>query len=333
MLSYTMPKPGSLSGFRGPESCGGQSRGFGRSSNRSLTRSEIKEALCGATADLVGDITQEIRAKLEPLIPPRGSPMTIGASPHLVQANHVVSGLTHTLGGVRSRPVPTLGGVPRCPFVPRTAQPPCSHVDNSTRGELDQIGLTAMRAMVYVEPYGSIDLGGDPSDDELPSLSSASPSDDDDPEDPENPSDKKKKTKRKSRRHERRRFKEAKPIATLKIVIKPPELTGKDLSEYAESFGRFLRMTGQTNASGRVKCDLLLECCKTKYLEKQVKQIVTKSATFADVLVALKRQYPSYETHLSMRTEIQNLAMLPTKTPRLRVSLNYWLTWIIGWGE
>ena len=46
-------------------------------------------------------------------------------------------------------------------------------------------------------------------------------------------------------------------------------------------------MTGQTRASGRVKCDLLLQCCKTKYLEKQVKQIVTKSATFADVLVAL----------------------------------------------
>ena len=36
-------------------------------------------------------------------------------------------------------------------------------------------------------------------------------------------------------------------------------------------------MTGQTHASGRVKWTLLLQCCKTKYLEKQVKQIVTKS--------------------------------------------------------
>ena len=44
---YTMPVPGftSLSGLRGPESLGGRSRGSGRSSNRSLTRSEIKEAL------------------------------------------------------------------------------------------------------------------------------------------------------------------------------------------------------------------------------------------------------------------------------------------------
>ena len=70
-------------------------------------------------------------------------------------------------------------------------------------------------------------------------------------------------------------------------------------------------MTGQTHASGRVKCDLLLQCCKTKYLEKQVKQIVTKSATFADVLVALERQYPAYETILSIRADIQNLAVLP----------------------
>ena len=38
---YTMPAPGftSLSGLRGPESCGGRGRGSGRSSNRSLTRS------------------------------------------------------------------------------------------------------------------------------------------------------------------------------------------------------------------------------------------------------------------------------------------------------
>ena len=44
---YTMPAPGftSLSGLRGRESCGGRSRGSGRSSNRSLTRSEIRAAL------------------------------------------------------------------------------------------------------------------------------------------------------------------------------------------------------------------------------------------------------------------------------------------------
>ena len=52
-------------------------------------------------------------------------------------------------------------------------------------------------------------------------------------------------------------------------------------------------MTGKTHASGRVKCDLLLQCCMTKYLEKQVKQIVTKSATFAAVLVAFGQAVPN----------------------------------------
>ena len=71
---------------------------------------------------------------------------------------------------------------------------------NSTRAELDQFRLTAVRAMVDVEPCGSSDLGGDPSDDEPPSMTSASPSEDDDPKDPENPSWSKKKKKRKTKR-------------------------------------------------------------------------------------------------------------------------------------
>ena len=225
--------------------------------------------------------------------------------------------------------MPTPAAIPRSRFVPRTAQPPYSHVTNSTRAELDRLGLTALRAMVDVEPYGSSDLGGDPSDDEPPSIISASPSEDDDPEDPENPSGKKRKKKRKTRRPEGRRSQEAKAIATSKIVVNLPEFTGKDLSKFAENFGRFFRLTGQTHASGRVKCDLLLQCCKTKYLEKQVRLIVTKSATFADVLVALERQYPTYEADLSIRAEIQNLAVVPNNPKPGRVSdlladLDHW---------
>ena len=184
---------------RGPESLGGRSRGSGGSSNRSLTRSEINEVLRGATSKIVGDLTQEIREKLEPLmIPPQASPIWVGMSPHRVQANHLAAGLTNTLGSLRSRPMPTPATIPRSPFVPRTAQPPYSHVTNSTRAELDRLGLTALRAMVDVEPYGSSDLGGDPSDDEPPSMASSSPSDDDDPEDPEDPKGKKKKKKKKT---------------------------------------------------------------------------------------------------------------------------------------
>ena len=79
-------------------------------------------------------------------------------------------------------------------------------------------------------------------------------------------------------------------------------------------------MTGETHASGRVRCDLLQQCSKTRYLEKQVKQIVTRSATFAGVLVALERQYPTWETNLSISTKIQNLAVLPNNPKPARVS-------------
>ena len=78
-----VPRYATLSGLRrGPESCGSRSRGSGRSSNRSLTQSEINEVLRGATSKIVGDLTQEIRDKLEPLIPPQASPTTVGMSPH-----------------------------------------------------------------------------------------------------------------------------------------------------------------------------------------------------------------------------------------------------------
>ena len=76
--------------------------------------------------------------------------MTIGASAHRVQANYLVTGLTYTPSGVRNRPMPTRAAVPRRPFVPRTAQPPYSHLKNSSRAELDQLGLSALKAIEAV---------------------------------------------------------------------------------------------------------------------------------------------------------------------------------------
>ena len=57
---------------------------------------------------------------------------------------------------------------------------------------------------------------------------------------------------------------------------------------------------------------------------------MTKSATFAHVLVALQRQYPTYETDLSIRAEIQNLAVLPNNPKPARISelladLDHWV--------
>ena len=131
---YAMPAPGfaALSGLRRTESCGGRSSGSRRSSNRSLTCPEIKEVLRSATGELVADMTEEIRNNLKPLIPPEGSPMTIGASPHRVKANHLVAGLTHNRGSVRSPPIPTPAAVPRGPFGPKTTPPPYSHVETTT---------------------------------------------------------------------------------------------------------------------------------------------------------------------------------------------------------
>ena len=64
-------------------------------------------------------------------------------------------------------------------------------------------------------------------------------------------------------------------------------------------------------------------------LEKQVRQIVTSSATFADVLVALERQYPNEETDSSIRADIQNLPVVPNNPKPGRVSelladLDHW---------
>ena len=79
-----------------------------------------------------------------------------------------------------------------------------------------------------------------------------------------------------------------------------------------------------------MKCDLLLHCCKTKYLQKRDKQIVTKFAPFWEGLVARERQYPSNETDLSIRTEIQNLRMLPnnpkvTCISELLADVDHWV--------
>ena len=61
-----------------------------------------------------------------------------------------------------------------------------------------------------------------------------------------------------------------------------------------------------------------------------MKQIVTKSATFADLMVAFERQYPTYETDLCIRAEIQNLAVLPNNPKPGRISelladLEHWV--------
>ena len=87
----------SLGDLKGPRSAGSKSRGSAQSSQKSLTPSELKEALRRVIDDLTKDLMQEIRARLVPLIPPSASHLGMGASFHRIQASHLVAGPTHTL--------------------------------------------------------------------------------------------------------------------------------------------------------------------------------------------------------------------------------------------
>ena len=104
--------------------------------------------------DLTKDVTQDITARLEPLMCRARAALGMGASPHKIQANHLVAGVTHTLSDVRSQPTPTPAAAPQSVFVPRTAQLPFNHVQISTWKELDGLVLPA-----DVEPYGTSDVG------------------------------------------------------------------------------------------------------------------------------------------------------------------------------
>ena len=154
--------------------------------------------------------------------------------------------------------------VPRSPFVARIAQPLYRHVQNTARAELEGL-VTALRLVVDLGPYGASDVGRDlPNDDAAPVPSSFSSHHDY----PDNPHDacratdekKKKKTKKKKKKKKMKeqgkgghRPRESKAIAMSEIVVNPFECTTKDLSEFAESFGKILRMTRQTHATGRLK--------------------------------------------------------------------------------
>ena len=68
------------------------------------------------------------------------------------------------------------------------------------------------------------------------------------------------------------------------------------------------------------KCSLLKRSCKKKILQKQVKQIVKTCSTWPEVLQRLEKTFPVYETHLSVRTQIEELPMLTEFPSTARVS-------------
>ena len=110
------------------------------------------------------------------------------------------------------------------------------------------------------------------------------------------------------------------PTAQANIELEFPEFDPKNLPEWAEEFAEFLLLTGQSHVDVATKCSLLKRSCKRKFLHKQVKQIVKTCSTWAEVLRGLEKTFPVYETDLSVRTQIEELPMLPEFPSAARVS-------------
>ena len=114
--------------------------------------------------------------------------------------------------------------------------------------------------------------------------------------------------------------KSGRPIAQANIRLELPEFDPKNLPEWAEEFAEFLLLTGQSHVDVATKCSLLKRSCKRIFLQKQVQQIVKICSTWAEVLQGLKKTFPVYETDLSVRTQIEELPMLPEFPSAARVS-------------
>ena len=57
-----------------------------------------------------------------------------------------------------------------------------------------------------------------------------------------------------------------------------------------------------------------------RFLQRQVKTAIRKSSSSGDFLKRLEQMYPVYETDLSVRTEIEELPLLPEFTTAPRIS-------------
>ena len=106
----------------------------------------------------------------------------------------------------------------------------------------------------------------------------------------------------------------------MNIQLDLPEFDPKNLPEWAEEFAEFLLLTGQSHVDVATKGSLLKRSCKKKFLQKQGKQIVKTCSTWAEVLQRLEKAFPVYETDLSVRTQIEELPMLPVFLFAVRLS-------------
>ena len=109
-------------------------------------------------------------------------------------------------------------------------------------------------------------------------------------------------------------------IPQANIQLELPEFDPKKLPEWAEELADLLLLTGQSHVDVATKCSLLKRSCKRRFWQKKVKQIVKTHSTWAEVLQRLEKAFPVYETDLSVRTQIEELPMLPEFPSAARVS-------------
>ena len=109
-------------------------------------------------------------------------------------------------------------------------------------------------------------------------------------------------------------------IAQADIQLELPEFDPKNLRQWAEEFAEFLLLTGESHVDVATKCSLLKRSSKKKFLQRQVKQVVKICSTWAEVLQRLEKTFPVYETDLSVRTQIEELPMLPEFPSAARIS-------------
>ena len=113
--------------------------------------------------------------------------------------------------------------------------------------------------------------------------------------------------------------KSGRPIAQANIQLELPEFDPKNLPEWAEEVSEFLLLTGQSHVDVATQCSLLKRSCKRHFCKRQVKQIVKTRSTRAEVLQRLEKTFPVYETDPSVRTQIEELPMLPDFPSAARV--------------
>ena len=114
--------------------------------------------------------------------------------------------------------------------------------------------------------------------------------------------------------------KTGRPIAQANIQLELPEFDPKNLPKWAEEFAEFLSLTGKSHVDVTTKCSLLKCSCKKKFLQKQVKQVVKTCSTWAEVLLRWEKTFPVYEADLSVRTQIEELPLLPEFPSAARIS-------------